>query len=472
MSYTHTVECINTLKDPSFGSIVFEVQQPSDIDTLIQHGVPSDIVDLVHKNINQALENRKKVLYFYLSFSQAENVIFFFPETKSLMDDRCDFFRKIENNTLFVPTSHWHEAHESLVLSTYKYQEYISEKKTLKYWLVVPSWVEKDIKKISPLYSSIFWARDVINRPPIDAYPEAIVRDIQKRNWKHFDVHIFWKKELKGLGCNLLLAVGAGSNKDPYMVVLSPKKQNKNPGYALIGKGVTFDAGWIQIKPDSAMLDMKCDMAGAAWVLWVAMYLDTLEELPANIVVAVWLTENMTGDNAFKPLDIYTAHNGTTVEIHHTDAEWRLVLADVMSYVESTYAPEHIITMATLTGACIYALWNDIAGVIWDDEEVISTLIASSSPYEKLWRLPLNEKIKKSLKADIADIKNLTKTEKAGASVGWAFLSYFQWRAKLTHLDIAGPAYRETEFGYMPKGWTGWWVKLLSEYLISLKNEK
>jgi leucyl aminopeptidase len=125
----------------------------------------------------------------------------------------------------------------------------------------------------------------------------------------------------------------------------------------------------------------------------------------------------MTGGKAYKPLDIYTAFNGTTVEIHHTDAEGRLVLADVMSYVEKTYHVDHIITMATLTGACLYALGHDIAGIMGDDEQVISTLIDNRSTYEPLWRLPLNEKMKKSLKADIADIKNIARSEKAGSSI-------------------------------------------------------
>jgi leucyl aminopeptidase len=200
---------------------------------------------------------------------------------------------------------------------------------------------------------------------------------------------------------------------------------------------VTFDAGGLQIKPDTAMLDMKCDMSGAAGMIGVAMYLDTLPTLPVNLIIGVGLTENMTGGSAFRPLDIYRAYNGTTVEIHHTDAEGRLVLADVMSYVEKNHHVDHLITMATLTGACIHALGHDIAGIMGDDESVISTLLVNRSPYESVWRLPLNEKMKKALKADIADLKNIARSEKAGSSEGGAFLTYFQGAAKLTHLDIA-----------------------------------
>ena len=239
--------------------------------------------------------------------------------------------------------------------------------------------------------------------------------------------------------------------------------------FGLIGKGVTFDAGGIQIKPDKAMLDMKCDMAGAAWMLGVALYLDSLESLPVNVIIGLGLVENMTWSAAFKPLDVYTAYNGTTVEIHHTDAEGRLVLADVMSYVERNYHVDHLVTMATLTGACLHALWNDISGIMWDDEEVISTMIDNTSPYETVWRLPLLQKTKDALKSDVADIKNLADGEYMWSSVWGAFLSYFQWNAKLTHLDIAWPAYRTKPLGYMPVWWTGWGVKKLSQVLLSLK---
>lgn len=231
---------------------------------------------------------------------------------------------------------------------------------------------------------------------------------------------------------------------------------------------MTFDAGGIQIKPDKYMLDMKCDMAGAAGVLGVAMYLDSLPELPLNVVFGLGIVENMTGAAAFKPLDIYTAYNGKTVEIHHTDAEGRLVLADVMSYVEKNFQVNHLITMATLTGACIYALGNDISGIMGDDERLISTFIDNTSPYENVWRLPLTPKMIKAVESQTADLQNLSESEKAGSSMGAAFLSYFKGDAQFTHLDIAGPAYRTKDFGYMPVGGTGWGVKKISEVLLSL----
>ena len=298
-----------------------------------------------------------------------------------------------------------------------------------------------------------------------------MVKFIQEKNWKNFDIEIFWESALRDLGCNLIRAVGHGSIRESFMVILKPKKWLNTEKYALVGKGVTFDSGGIQIKPDKYMLDMKCDMAGSAGILGVAMYLDTLEKLPVDIIIGLGFVENMTGSAAYKPLDIYTAYNKTTVEIHHTDAEWRLVLADIMSYIEKSYNVEHIVTMATLTGACIYALGNNISAIMGNDEKLISTFIDNTSPYEEVWRLPVEKVVIESLKSELADIKNIS-DEKAWASVGAAFLSYFQGNAKLTHLDIAGTAYRTKNYGYMPAGGTGWWVKKISEILLNNREQE
>jgi len=468
MSHVSHIHLVTTLNDIiEYDSLVYEVHTEEDINTLATLGLGDRSKEVLIENLKNTEEQRKKSITLYDAIYHFTSIIVFFPIKKELMDERSDFFRNLPNNSIVVPSIDTLGAYESLFLSTYHYQTYLTKKKDYQYALLVNS---SDVVKLvtkTPLYEAIYWARDMINMPPKDMNPEGMVKEILAKKWNHFNVEVFDKKALEKLGCNLLVAVGAWSARPPYMVVLSPKNPPKTEKYALVGKGVTFDAGGIQIKPDTAMLDMKCDMSGAAGMIGVAQYLDTLSTLPVDVTIAIWLTENMTWDDAFKPLDIYTSYNGTTVEIHHTDAEGRLVLADVMGYVEDVYKVDHIITMATLTGACIYALGHDITGIMWDDEDVISSLIDTTSPYEKVWRLPLNEKLKKSLKADIADLKNLTRSEKAGSSVGAAFLSYFQGTARLTHLDIAGPAYRETTYGYMPKGGTGWWVKILSEFLIS-----
>jgi leucyl aminopeptidase len=468
MSHIHST---TTLDDTTYEHLVYEIFTEEDITKLNLLGISERSTIILQTNLKNTEEKKKKSITLYDQILHYTSIIVFFPSEGELMDDRSEFYRTLPTNSLIVPARSVSEAYESLYLSTYHYQAYLSKKKEYNYALMIDSKDINTMESKTALYEAIYWARDMINMPPRDMNPEGMVREIQSKKWNNFNVEIFDKIELEKLWCNLLLAVGAGSARPPYMVVLKPKNPPKTEKYALIGKGVTFDAGGIQIKPDTAMLDMKCDMSGAAGMIWVARYLDTLSTLPVDVTIAIGLTENMTGDDAFKPLDIYKSYNGTTVEIHHTDAEGRLVLADVMSYVEAIYKPEHIITMATLTGACVYALGHDITGIMGDDECVISSLIDNTSPYEKVWRLPLNEKLKKSLKAEIADLKNVARSEKAGSSIGWAFLTYFQWKAKLTHLDIAWPAYRETTYGYMPKGGTGWWVKILSEFLIAQSSK-
>lgn len=460
------VNIVTQIDQANYNHIIYEITTEESIMRLFEFWFTESGIAAIRANIAKK-DDRKKSMVFYGLIANIESIVIFFPSLDTLMDDRCDFFRTIETNSLFVPDSESAWAYEALRLATYRYQDYLTKKKEYTFAIQVDVDQKDEIASKAPLYDAIISARDIINMPPQDATPTKITQDILQKKWNHFTVEVLEKNELEKHGCNLLLAVGAGSIHPPSMVILRPKNPPKTEKYALIGKGVTFDAGWIQIKPDTAMVDMKCDMSGAAGVLGVAQYLDTLSTLPVDVTIAVGLTENMTGDAAFKPLDIYTSYTGVTVEIHHTDAEWRLVLADVMWYVEKNDKPQHIITMATLTGACIHALGNDIAGIMWDDEEVISTLIDTTSPYEKVWRLPLTPKMKKSLQADIADLKNLTRTEKAWSSVGGAFLTYFQWEAKLTHLDIAWPAYRESPYGYMSKWGTGWWVKMLSEMLIS-----
>lgn len=462
-----TINLISNLTDSTFSHIALEVTSLAD---LRESGMYFDIhiTEYIVHNLKLKNEKKEKTCTFFVSLDSIKKITCFFPDKEKLMDDRSDFFRTLDTETAFLPSKDALGAYESMILSTYRYQEYLTKKKEYVFDLVVSSREHHYIEEKIPLYNAIIEARNLINMPPRDANPESLVHHTLSYKWKQFDVQVFDQNELEKIGCNLILAVGAGSTKPPYMILLVPKKPQKWEKYALVGKGVTFDAGGIQIKPDTAMLDMKCDMSWAAAVLGVAKCLDSLPHLPANVIIAVGLTENMTGGNAYKPLDIYKAYNGTSVEIHHTDAEGRLVLADVMSYVEKNHKPEHIITIATLTGACVYALGHDIAGIMGDDEEIIRQLIDNTSPYEPVWRLPLNDKLKKSLKAEIADLKNVARSEKAGSSIGGAFLSYFQGDAKLTHLDIAGPAYRVTNWGYMPKGGTGWWVKKLSELLMNI----
>ncbi len=429
--------------------------------------LPEHFFQKIEENITS---QKEKTLEWYPD-TLTRKILFFFPSKEEvIMDARSSFFRDRRNDSfVFIPDGDISEAFEAMSLSVYQFHFYKTKpKKSEKYFIIPDDYPKKNLEEKIPLYMAIYHARDIVNMPAQDLYPKSFIEQILVKKWRHFDVRVFSEKELREIGCNLLLAVWAWSDRESYMVVLTPKKPPKTDVFALVGKWVTFDSGWVQIKPDKGIHDMKCDMAWGAAVLGVAEYLDSLETLPVNVICGIGLAENMTGGLAFKPLDVYQAYNGITVEIQHTDAEWRLVLADVMAYIEKNYHPKHMITIATLTGACIYALGYDISGIVGDDEFVIDRLLQSSSPYETVWRLPHNNRIKKILESEVADIANLTDAEKAGSSLGWGFLSYFQWDASLAHIDIAGPSYRMKPYGYMPAGGTGWWVKILWEFFQSL----
>lgn len=216
------------------------------------------------------------------------------------------------------------------------------------------------------------------------------------------------------------------------------------------------------------MLDMKTDMAGAAATIATFWYLDQCN-IKKTVVGAVGLVENLLGGSAFKPLDIVRAQNGLTVEIHHTDAEGRLVLGDMASYISETYTPKTMVSIATLTGACMHALGYNYAGLVSEDTALVDRLkSAANCTHESVWQLPLDMHMIQGTHATIADRKNLTSDMMAGASMGAAFISQFVKKpTKYAHLDIAGPSYRNKPRGIFPSEGTGFGTEILLEYVIS-----
>lgn len=314
---------------------------------------------------------------------------------------------------------------------------------------------------------SVNYVRDLVNASPSLMTPKAVAYEAIKLNDRNVRVRVFNKEELEMLGMNLLLAVGRGSSEDPKLVVLEYGDVNASP-IVLVGKGITFDSGGLGIKSASGMEEMKMDMAGAASVLGVFKALKELK-LNVNVVGVLALAENMTGDNAFKPGDIISAFNKKTVEVLHTDAEGRLVLADALSYSVSVYNPKYVVDMATLTGAAIVALGNNVSAVVGNDQSLVDSLVDSGNKtFERLWQLPLFEDYADLMKSDFADLKNISTTQSgapAGCITAGYFLSQFVGNSKWAHLDIAGPAWSSEEKDYIKKGATGIPVRLLLEFL-------
>ncbi len=275
------------------------------------------------------------------------------------------------------------------------------------------------------------------------------------------------ESEIQELKMGGLLGVAQGSNKPPRFIIMeySPRVESA-PTVVLVGKGVTFDAGGISIKPAANMAEMKMDMSGAAAVIGTCKAVASLK-LPVKLIGLVPATENLLGGSALKPGDVLTHLNGKTSEVDNTDAEGRLILADALAYADR-YAPDVIIDLATLTGACVVALGHHATGMMGNDQSTMDKLRASGErTYERVWQLPLFEEYEKQIKSDIADVKNVG-GRWAGAITAALFLKHFVGSYKWVHLDIAGTAIMEEAGEYIPKGGSGVGVRLLTDFLTHI----
>ena len=339
-------------------------------------------------------------------------------------------------------------------------------------FLVKPDVAEssgKILKSITTICEGTIFARDLINTPSNDKKPEQftkIIADTAKK--ENLKVKIFDEKELKRKKFGAMLAVAAGSESKPRMIVLEYNPKGAKKTVALVGKGVTFDSGGINLKPTGSLEEMKSDMSGAAAVAATLIALAKLKP-KTKVIGIIPVVENMPSGNASRPGDIVKSYSGKTVEILNTDAEGRLILIDAISYVVKKYKPETLIDIATLTGACVIALGEKIAGVFSSDDELAQSIISSGEKtYERCWHMPLPDDYKEDLKSDFADLKNIAGSRWGGAITAALFLSEFVGDTRWAHIDIAGPSYMKKGNAYCGVGGTGFGVRLFCELLEKL----
>jgi leucyl aminopeptidase len=309
--------------------------------------------------------------------------------------------------------------------------------------------------------------RDVVSEPANVLSPESFAEECQKLGSEvGLEVEVLGPAELRGLGMRALLGVSQGSVREPRVAVLRWQGgPDGEPPVALIGKGVCFDSGGLSIKPAAGMEEMKWDMGGAGAVFG-AMETLARRRAKANVVGVLGLTENMPSGTAQRPGDVVTAMSGLTIEVVNTDAEGRLVLADVLHYAKARFKPKLMIDLATLTGAIVVALGHEQAGLFTPDEKVAASLIAAGEAVgERLWRMPLGEAYMKHIKSEIADIKNVGRAREAGATAGAVFLQRFVGDVPWAHLDIAGVAWSQQDLPLAGKGATGFGVRLLDRLI-------
>lgn len=323
---------------------------------------------------------------------------------------------------------------------------------------------EGGVARAAAICRGVVLARNLVNEPGNVKSPEFLAEQARQVAAEGgLQCTVLEKADLEREGMGALLGVAQGSIREPRLIVLEYHGDNGSRPVVLVGKGVVFDAGGISLKPAEKMDEMKMDMAGGAAVLGTLLAISLLK-LPINLVGIIPAVENLPSGSAIRPGDILTSLSGRTIEILNTDAEGRLILADALTYAKR-FDPRLVIDLATLTGACIIALGHYATAVLGNHDGLIRQLVrAGERTGERLWQLPLWEDYASQLKSDIADVKNVG-GRPAGTITAAAFLQKFAAEFTWAHLDIAGTAWEDKGRPYLPKGATGFGVRLLVDYL-------
>lgn len=347
-------------------------------------------------------------------------------------------------------------------IADYKFDKYKSEKKDNHIKEVYVQASEEGVKKAEKIAAAMTFTRNLANEPAQYATPTELANIAQDFG---LETRIYDREECEKMGMGAFLAVGRGSAEEPKFIHMKYTCPNPKKRIAIIGKGICFDSGGLDIKPASSMLTMKDDMSGAACVLGI---MSIIKEFNPQVEVhgIIAACENMPGCSAYKPGDILTAKNGKTIEVDNTDAEGRLTLADALCYA-CELGVDEVIDIATLTGACMVALGSHAAGILGNDQELINNLIETGKKSgEKFWQLPLWDEYFDSLKSDIADMKN-TGSRWGGASAAGVFLQKFVKDVKWAHLDIAGTAFLDKPQKELIAGASGAGVRTLLNYILA-----
>ncbi len=354
---------------------------------------------------------------------------------------------------------------EGSVLGAYQYIKYRTVEKqkikVLSKLTLVGDGVAAEVKKGAILAECENLVRDMANEPGSNLTPEKLADTAKELEKFGVKVTVHDKKSIEKLGLTALLAVNKGSVHEPRFVIMEYNGGGKKK-VALVGKGITFDSGGLDLKPSDGMLTMKHDMCGAATVIG-AVRAAALLKTKANVVGVFAATENMPGGDAYKPGDVVPTYSGKTIEVANTDAEGRVVLSDALAYTEKNLKPDVIIDFATLTGACIVALGSVCAGIMGKEQKLIDHLVNSGTATgERLWQLPFFQEYHEQVKSEIADVRNLGIIRKeAGAITAGTFLAAFVEKTPWAHIDIAGTAWSDQDLEYIRKGGTGFGVRMI-----------
>jgi len=397
-------------------------------------------------------------VYEYITFSDKE-----ITDAKSAREFGGEMYTKYKDTAteifIDVDTKFANDVAEGVALAGYTFNRYKTEPKEPKIW---PEAVKVTGADNYGIAESVHLARDLVSEPGNVLFPaEYARRATVALTDVGVTVKVYHESQLRDMGFNLLLSVGQGSVKDSYVVVMEDMNGKDERPLALVGKGVCFDTGGISLKPSRGMGDMKYDMGGSAAVVG-AMHAIASNNVKRNVVGIIGLVENMPDGNAIKPGDVVTSLSGKTVENLNTDAEGRLVLADILHHVQEEYDPDTVIDLATLTGAILVSLGKEMAGLFTNSTELEHIIVgAGKEAGEGFYRMPMGQNWNKMIDSDIADMQNIGGPH-GGSTTAAEFLYRFvdQERA-FAHLDIAGMAWADKPNATTPKGAMGFGVRTL-----------
>ncbi len=376
---------------------------------------------------------------------------------------------------------------EGLVLGSYTFTKYKSQKvknpvKTVEISLegyepheITMETAARAVHNGEIAASATNYTRNIVNTPPDDFYPESMAKKAKKLAKKlGLGCKVLGVKELEKEKMHTLLAVARASRHEPCVIHLSHKPKNPKKVITLVGKGLTYDSGGLSLKPGDYMVTMKADKSGASAVIGIMKAIAEMN-LPIEVHGFLGMVENMIGGDAYKPDDVLKAKNGKTIEVRNTDAEGRLVLADVLCYAQQEVKADYLFDFATLTGACVVGVGHYTSGVMGFNDEVKSLVKKQATiAGELVTPLDFNDYLKKTLKSEIADICNISNTRYGGAITAGQFLSEFideDHKEKWAHIDIAGPAFVEHIWGENPSGASGAGVRMTLRLIESLSKE-
>lgn len=361
---------------------------------------------------------------------------------------------------------------ESILLSNYDFDKYKSKdnktKKIESITLIGPASLQKVADRVKTICNGVIFVRELVNENSKNTTTTALADVAKKIASQHkMKLTVLDKEELKKKGLNLILAVGSASLQPPLLAIM---EYNGDSGSkkrtALVGKGITFDTGGLNLKPTGYIETMKCDMSGAATVIGIMKVAAELG-IKKNLIGVVPLAENMIGPGSYKPGDVFISYSGKSVEIQNTDAEGRLILGDAIAYTVKNYKPDTLINFATLTGAVEVALGDYMTGLFSNNRQLTQSLIKSGERTgELLWELPTHEDYREDIKGTIADIKNIGKSKaSAGATEGAMFLKEFVEDTPWAHFDFAATAWLDSKRFYHSRGGTGISVRTIVDWL-------